>query len=150
MLELRFEKFKRENYEEYNSWFSNEQIKKALFDIEGNWLEYVLNDTTGAEYAVFTGNELSAVVGIIHPTSDYPTYGIKNIAVHPDKFRQGIGSRVLELLLKMHSLNKDEYWIAFVDEENHSAQRFFEHNDWIQKDAGEAGKNMIRYEKRIH
>ena len=77
MLELRFEKFKRENYEEYNSWFSNEQIKKALFDIKGNWLEYVLNDTTGAEYAVFTGNELSAVVGIIYPTSDYPTYGIK-------------------------------------------------------------------------
>ena len=148
MSGLEFAIFSKEHYQAYNEWFRNERIKKALFDIDGNWLDFVLSDKTGIEYAIFEKNEMVAVVGVIRPTKTHPTYGIKNIAVNPKLFRQGMGSRVVKKLLRLHSLKEGEYWIAFVDVDNPSAQRFFEKNGWEINHSGEAGDNMIRYEKR--
>ncbi len=80
---LRFQIFSVNDYETYKFWFQDHRIKKALYDIDEAWLDFVLNDESGIEYAVFENEEMKAVVGIELPTLEDPFYAIKNIAVNP-------------------------------------------------------------------
>ena len=128
---LRMEAFNREHYATYLSWFENPLIKSALYEIDEEWLEFVLNDKSGAEYVFLSGNELIAVVGIEFPASSHPNYAIKNIAVNPRVHRKGIGSLVLDMLFEKHPLKIGELWIAYVEKKNTIAQTFFTNNGWV-------------------
>ena len=144
---LKFKQFGSEHFDEYKGWFDNERIKSALYDVDKEWLEFVLNDVSGREYAVFSGGELVAVVGIEFPTAEHASYALKNIAVHPGKFGQGIGSEVLKKLLLLNPLKEGENWMAFVEEENRVAQSFFEKNGWNKEIDGSNSDQMIKYIK---
>jgi len=98
---LKFEKFKSEYFDEYKSWFRDDVIEKALYNIDQEWLDFVLSDKSGMEYAVFLDGELIAVAGIEFSTENAPHIAIKNIAVKPSKFRRGLGSMVLNELFKI-------------------------------------------------
>jgi len=140
---LRFIRFKPEHFETYQSWFENDRIKSTLYGIDNEWLEFVLNNETGIEYAVFVVNEMVAVVGIELPTSTDPFYAITNIAVNPDLFRSGIGTLILKGLYEKHELKVGEKWIVYVEEKNYSAQSFFSKNGWKRKKSNDG---MIRFE----
>ncbi len=143
---LKFERLCSEYFDEYNSWFENESIKKALYSIDQEWLEFVLNDETGVEYAVFLDGELIAVLGVEFPTDEDPYFAIKNLAINPSKFRRGLGSQVLTELIKLHVLKEEESWVAFVELNNLVAQKFFEKNNWKRVEDSDEGDAMIRYE----
>jgi len=145
---LVFKRFEKENYEEYKRWFQNDAIKNVLYSIDVEWLDFVLKDETGVEYAVFSEEEMIAVIGIELPAQDHPEYAIKNIAIEPSRFRQGLGSLVLEELVNLHSLKATESWIAYVENNNIAGQHFFEKNGWIRMDDNINGEDMIRFEKR--
>ena len=140
-----FKRFEEENFEEYKQWFSHNAIKHTLYDIDDEWLDFVLNDDTGIEYAVFAKEELIAVVGIELPNRDHPEYVIKNIAIKPSNFRQGLGSRVLEKLVSLHLLKENESWVAFVEKHNIAAQLFFQKNGWNREESTKDEDDMIRY-----
>lgn len=148
MEELIFIKFKSEHYEEYKSWFENKHIKAALYDIEGEWLDFVLNDTTGIEYAIFKENTMVAVIGIQFPTKNHPYYVIQNIAINPSHFRKGIGRMVIEKLLSLHPLSHKHHWLAYVETKNHIAQKFFGNLAWT-KSKCENDDNMVKFHLRI-
>ena len=46
---LEFTVFEPGDYAEYKSWFENEIIKSALYEIDEEWLDFVKNDDTGFE-----------------------------------------------------------------------------------------------------
>lgn len=142
---LKFEKFKKEHFAEYKNWFKHKTIREALYGIDDEWLEYILTDTRGEEYAIFLKDEMIAVVGLVFPNLDHSFYAINNIAINPSKLRQGWGSKVLNDLFKLHALGRNEYWVSFVENKNVLAQCFFEKNGWkrIEED------DMIRYELRL-
>ncbi|NJC27437.1 GNAT family N-acetyltransferase [Neolewinella antarctica] len=146
--QLTFKKFKRENYEEYRSWYNNERIKEALYDVEGEWLAHVLNQKDGIQYAVYGEQTLVGVVGVLFPAQDHPYSVITDIAVNPALFRKGVGSQILSGLTNLHALGADYYWVAFVEVDNELAQRFFEKNGWRQGSDRKVADDMIRYEFR--
>ena len=128
--ELRYQRFDRSHYAAYRRWFASERIRAALYDIDGDWLDFVLHDTTGAEYVAYRGQEMVAVVGILFPQARHSAYVITSIAVAPDRFGQGIGAVVLRDLRELHPLTVGQHWAAFVETQNIAAQRFFTKNGW--------------------
>lgn len=93
-----------------------------------NWLNYVLTDETGDQYAVLEGSQLIAVVGVLFPTVQNPYYVITDIAVRPERRDIGVGSRVLGQLTSTQLAGN--YWRAYVDTANANAKRFFLGNGW--------------------
>lgn len=127
---LVFKKFEVEHYEEYKSWFDDPSIKDALYDIDEEWLDYVLNEKGGVEYAVFYEDQLIAVVGVQFPDEDHPFYVMNNLAINPAYFRKGVGTMVLDRLFQMHPIEKSTWWVTYVEEKNRAAQDFFTKNGW--------------------
>ncbi len=99
--------------------------------MDAEWLKHILQETSSCEYSVFCGNELVAVVGITFPNADHAEYVISDFAIKPSLRNAGIGSLVLERLLKVHVLKPNESWIAFIDIKNPRAKNFFEKNGWL-------------------
>lgn len=143
-MNLVYVKFIVEHFDRYCKWFENKRIQETLYGIDEEWLQHVLNDTTGIEYAVFRGDEMVAVVGVKFSTKENPSYVITNIAVNPVYFGQGIGSKVLKDLFHMHELKSDESWVAYVEAHNVRANRFFEQNGWIL-DGDKDEDGMLRF-----
>lgn len=129
---IEFVPFAEEHYFEYKKWFDKDAIKNALGYIDEEWLNYILNDTAGIEYAVLQNKILVAVAGISLPSATEKSYVINNIAVNPSHFGKGIGSLVLKELVLRYPAKEDESWLAYVDVKNESAQKFFTKNDWIE------------------
>ncbi len=138
-----FRPFTRSDYLTYKAWFEDPVLEKALGDIDEEWLGYVLDDKTGKEYAIFQDDLLIAVVGITYPTPQHPYYVITNFAVHPSQKNKGMGSIILKDLLEKIPLQKDEYWVAYVEPFNLAAQHFFAKNGWQQQEESE--EEMIKY-----
>lgn len=141
---LIFKAFKEEDFKQYKSWFDHDRMRKSLENIDEEWLDYILTDRSGIEYSIFSGNELISVLGLSLPCNQEPYYAITNIAINPKYFREGIGSKVLKQLYLVHPLKQSESWLAFVDQENLSAQSFFEKNGWRFIRLEE--ENLKRYE----
>ena len=137
-------KFERTHFDIYFKWFEEEQTREALYGIDEEWLEYVLKDTTGAEYAVFRDDKMVAVIGIKFPDEENQFCVITNLAVNPELFGNGIGSQVLQDLEAIYKGNENESWVAYVEVKNEKARRFFEKNGWkLNKEMDEDG--MLRY-----
>jgi len=149
MHPLKIAAFKREDFEEYQSWFADPELNKYLgpMEIEDSWLEHVLsNNPDGYEYSVFINQKMVAEVGILLPNSDNPSFFITNLAVNPKLRNQGIGSAVLKELMQMHPLEKDQSWKAFVDAENLKAIAFLEKNGWERLSNDPDESNMHDFE----
>ncbi len=147
MLELNFlfTTFSKEHYPIYQSWFSDAVLQKALGKLDKEWLNYVLTDKSGTEWAVFEKNQLIAVIGVTHPIQTHNYYVISNIAINPTLKRQGLGSKILQLLLQQMPLKKGQYWVSYVEPDNTIAQQFFIKNNWINKGIVDG---MFQYEQR--
>ncbi len=146
MSRLSLHPFQESNYPAYKSWYQDPQLNKALGPIDEEWLNHILHSDEGQELAVFSGSELVAVVGITNTHKDYDFRAITNIAVKPALRNQGLGSQVLALLLKEVPLEAGEFWVAYVDYDNPSAQAFFAKEGWQRIE--EEGEDMLRFEFR--
>lgn len=144
-MSLQFQKFTKEDYPTYKSWFQNKAIAKALGHIDEEWLTHVTTQTDGIEYSVFLDDELVGVVGIqFPPPTTNPGYGITNIAVNPARNSEGIGSAILTKLPEALQLTDKQHLIAYVETPNLPAQAFFAKNGWQQVESDE-GCDMLKY-----
>ena len=75
-------------------------------------------------------------------------YCITNIAVKPSLRSTRIGTEVLKSIMKLFTLNKGQYWIAHVDEQNTGAKSFFERNGWKYAKRLSGNEDMILFEYR--
>ena len=127
---LTFSKFKAEDFPEYKLWYKDALLNRELGPMDNEWLEHVLKETDGCEYSVFRDDELIAVVGIKYPVEQYPDYYLTDFAMKPDLRYQGIGSEVLQELMKLHPLKPGQSWKAVVNQRNEKAAAFFKKHGW--------------------
>ena len=126
---MKIELFQAKHYSTYQSWSEDEDFDKNLGPIDREWLEYVLSDTTGVQYALLYNDVLVSVVGILLPTREQDYYTITDLAVSPLFKRQGMGSKVLNIIIDQYQ-DDQRSWKAFVDHTNNTAIRFFTKNGW--------------------
>ncbi len=126
-MDFKFARFRRENFLEYKSWYNDADLNKWLGPMDDDWIDYVLSESDGIEYAVYKSEEMIAVIGFKFPTSEYPAYFITDFAIKPSMRSKGIGSMILQELVELH---QDMPWYAFIDAANTRVISFFEKNNW--------------------
>lgn len=135
--------FTDEEFSLYKSWFSEPSLIKHIGSIDKEWLEYIQNDTSGAEYSFKIDNQLLVVIGITFPKGTNQNYVINNIATHPEHKRSGYASQALYILTQYFSLRTNQYWSAYVNPHNIDAIKFFIKNKWCTNQYKKSG--MIEY-----
>lgn len=136
--------FQAGHFQDYADWFEHRAIESALGHIDEEWLHHILSNPEGIEFAALQEGRLVAVVGVTYPNTNHPYWVITNLAVVPERFRQGIGTLVLDGLFQKISLQAGEYWVTYVHFTNFSALNFLKKNGW-KAVPGEA-EGMIRFE----
>ena len=144
-MQLTQRNFRRSDFLEYYSWFQQPEIAKWLGDIDRDWLEYILTDTGGVEYAFTHQDRLVAVAGVVLPQTGHPAAAITNLAVCPRLFRRGVGSAVLNLLVQGKRQVDSPSWIAFVARENAAAHSLLTKNGWSRSEEVPVD-DMVKYE----
>lgn len=144
---INIKKFKKEDFLEYLLWFDDAELNQRLGPMEDGdeWLTSVLNDIKGCTYSLFLDKELVSVIGIAFPDYENPTYCITNIAIKPSQRGQGIGKEVLRKTMALQHLEAGQYWIAYVEEDNAKAKRFFERNGWKVSPNIQDESDMVLY-----
>lgn len=140
--QLTFERFRREDFPVYQSWFADPELNQHLGPMESNdpWLEEILASKDGVEFCIFKDGEMLAELGVLFPTEAFPAFYITNLAVRPDLRGMGIGSMVLQKAIALFTKNS-EYWRCFVDQNNPKAIAFLLKNSWkrVNEQADEHG-----------
>ena len=145
-LELRH--FTEKEFAEYESWFQNAQIKKALGYIDQEWLNHILSDDKSDEWAVFSEELMVCVIGVALPAEDHPYYTVTNIAVKPELQRSGIAHAALTKILDHYNLASEiSAWRSHVEIWNEAAINFFKNIGWQcdSKSESEIDKDMITF-----
>ena len=148
--ELTFERFQREDFPVYQTWFADPELNQYLGPMEPNdpWLEAVLSSQqNGAEFCVLKNGEMLAELGILFPTEEFPGFYITNLAVRPDLRSMGIGSMVLQKIVALYA-ETSQRWHCFVDQNNPKAIAFLLKNSWSQvnEQADEHGMFEFTYQ----
>ncbi len=133
-MRLTRRRFRRADFSEYQSWFQYPEVSKWLGDIDQDWLDYILTDTGGVEYAFTQQNRLIAVAGIVLPQAGHPAAAITNLAICPKLFRRGVGSAALRSLVYEPTDVFSSNWIAFVEDGNTAAHALLKKNGWSLSD----------------
>lgn len=133
-MNLSIRPFAPEDFPYYKQWLIDKDDRKAIGGVDNEWLNFVLNDTEGIEYAVCLEGDLVCVLGIVYPKINYPFYTISNIIVHSNYRSRGIGQAALKLAMMQFMLQDKEYWKCYVHQWNKPAIRFFESLEWHLED----------------
>ena len=136
--------FARHHYPTYAGWFADARIDDALGPMDEAWLEHVLYDDEGVQYAVCAGDQLIGVVGLVLGDADHDYPVITDLAVRPDLIGKGLGPHILELVYERHPLPPGRRYMTYVATRNRPAKRFFERNGWEMTEAGEQD-GMLEY-----
>ena len=128
-MELTLRKFTRNDFEEYASWFKDPELNEFLGSTpDQEWLNHVINEHEGIQYAAEKQQQLVAVIGIVFPTDSFLHHVITDVAVRPDLKRKGLGAEVIAAIKHRHADAKE--WMTYVESTNTKALAFFQKNGW--------------------
>ncbi len=137
-------RFDRSHFEQYLSWYKDPELNRWLGPMDEEWLDAVMNEEDGIQYAIFDNDEFVAVLGITYGSEQQPFTVITDIAINPAQRRKGIGSRILaELNRQMPDIKLDN-WVVYIDPKNHKALTFFKKHNWIETHDLSESNDMIR------
>ena len=138
---ITLEKFRNEHYEEYRSWFEDEALK-YLGHVDQAWLDHILNDKSGEELVAKIEGKMVGVVGVTFPDKEHSYYVITNLSVSPVMQNKGIGSNIVDALMRRYTLHENEYFMSYVDVHNDPAKNFFLNLGWKP---GQTADGMIEF-----
>ncbi|XZG70461.1 GNAT family N-acetyltransferase [Chitinibacteraceae bacterium HSL-7] len=141
MLTLR--RFLPADLPEYAAWYADDWLDNALGPVpDAEWLECVMSDEGGIQFAVERDGALIAVAGVCLGTTVHPYYYLTDLAIQPALRRSGLGAEVLRSLCSLSELAQWPSWRAGVSPDNPGALRFFTQLGWVELPAGE-GDELI-------
>ena len=143
-MQIRF--FHADDFPEYSSWFADPVLNKELGPLDTEWLEAIMSENPVSQFAVISGEELVAVVGVAVPEDDHWQYVITDVSVRPDLKGQGIGRVAIEMTTDQYSLTEDQRWTTYVGKKNQAAQDFFHKLSWTSTGRPDES-GMIEYQK---
>lgn len=120
--------FEAHDFPIYQSWFQDPWLQQALGPMDEDWLSYILQDKTGAQFSFLEKEALNCVIGLTWASETHPENIITDIAVRPDLRGHGLGKQALNLLISQQQ--NGHPWIAYVEQNNSKAAAFFDRLGW--------------------
>ncbi|MEM6378443.1 MAG: GNAT family N-acetyltransferase [Bacteroidota bacterium] len=129
---MMFKRFQRDHFPAYQSWFVDTWLNDALGPMDEEWLEHILKDNTGAQYAILEQEQMVAVLGVVWANEDQHYHTITDLAIHPGQRRKGFGVKVLHHVVHQLEVPKAKGWITYVNTKNVRAIEFMKKCAWSQ------------------
>ena len=123
MSTLSLRHFERNDWSWLKIWFQDAAINRELGPLDDEWLEHVLADRRGVQLVAEQDEQPVAIIGVTWGDEKDQRHGIRDLAVHPEKRRGGIGSKSVVAVLSWNGHPPTNKWIAFADLENLPPQR---------------------------
>lgn len=133
---MEFKRFKKEHFSSYQKWFEDPWLQAALGPMDHAWLEHILHDQSGAQYAIFEAEKMVAVLGTVWASKQHTYHTITDLAIRPDLRRKGWGRKVLRTLIHCLNVPKADGWVTYVESSNSKAIDFMKQCDWELFDKG--------------
>lgn len=142
--------FEKKDFEAYRSWYADPNLNRELGPMDQQWLEHVMDEMPRRQYSFIEDEVLAAVIGTEGPKPNEIAWFITDIAVHPERKRNGIATRALNLLIEEHREHSTcpESWIAWVDAKNIAALKFFRRLGWNHSEHPDA-ENMFQFSREM-
>jgi len=128
-MNLSFTRFQCEHFAEYASWFSDPELNKELGPVvDEEWLSAILSQTAeeGETWAIFLETEMVGVVNATFDPEKKLPAGITEIAIKPDRRRQGLAKAALMELLADHHQRGIVSHVAYIKMTNQASRKLFE------------------------
>ncbi|MFF8818163.1 GNAT family N-acetyltransferase [Leucobacter sp. NPDC015123] len=161
----------RDDWEWIHQWFEDETLNTELGPLDNEWLEHVLTENDGVELVIEAAHPATgklapiALVGVVWgaPEADPRAGGgaedavtgdraaetghaITDLAIDPARRGFGLGRTAINATMAWPDHPATDSWIAFVDQENEGARRFFEAIGWTYEGLdGEGDDAMHRF-----
>lgn len=143
---LRLVPFREEHLPAYQSWFTDPAMQAYLGPApDPEWLNHILQEIDGRQYACMAEGKLLAVAGLLFPQQAHPCWVLTDLAVCPSRQRLGWGSRVWQELHRLHSPASDRLWVGYVHQANRGARAFLIRNGWRCPDPEPDTEGMLRF-----
>lgn len=140
-------RFEAEHLPAYQSWFSDPALQAFLGPAPNReWLDHILRETDGRQYAALVEGNLVAVAGLLLPRARHPCWVLTDLAVRPDRRGMGLGSRVWQEILRLHPPDAGQCWLGFLQPENRAARSFMIRNGWHCATPRPDAEGMLRFE----
>ncbi len=141
-------RFEAEHLPAYQSWFSSDPALRAFLGPPPDraWLNHILQETDGRQYACMAEGKLLAVAGLLFPQEAHPYWVLTDLAVCPGRQRLGWGSRVWQEIHHLHLPAPGQFWVSYVHWANRGAHAFLIRNQWRYARPDPDGDGMLRFE----
>lgn len=146
-MDLIYNRFQREHYADYASWFVDAELNRNLGPMDDEWLEAILTEpeTAGVTWAVFRGKDMVAVIEAWYDPENPLVAAITALATKPSLREQGIGSTVLQQILELHRSKGITTHLAYIQENNLAAQRCAQKVGFTQADSPPNEYGMLEF-----
>lgn len=121
--------FTGSDFEWAAEWSEDDVVCKAVGPLDQEWLHAVLNASDGVQLVVEIAGQPVGLLGAVWDP-DGKRHVITDVAVDPQRRREGLGSSVLETATRWIDHPPARGWAAFVDPANRPARSFFRANGW--------------------
>jgi RimJ/RimL family protein N-acetyltransferase len=124
-MDLEFKRFQKEHYAEYASWFSDPELNRHLGPMDLTWLEAVLSqpESQGVTWAVLEGQALVSIVETVLDKENHLPAAVTALATKPTLRQRGIGTTVLQMVLKRHKNVGISEHVAYISADNEAGRR---------------------------
>ncbi|MFI5435157.1 GNAT family N-acetyltransferase [Rhodococcus baikonurensis] len=122
----------RANWPWIQRWYEDETLDRELGPLDDEWLEYVLATHSGVQLVVLDGVDPVALVGCAWDPNGHE-HGITDLAIDPRRRRNGLGRATIDCVRSWPEHPPTTGWVAFVDQGNEPAYRFFSELGWAHR-----------------
>jgi len=144
---MRLVPFQAKHLPAYQRWFADPAMRAFLGPAPDHaWLEHVLRETDGRQYACLAEEKLLAVAGLLFPQEAHPYWVLTDLAVCPGRQRLGWGSRVWQEIHRLHLPAPGQFWVSYVHWANRGAHAFLIRNQWRCARPDPDADGMLRFE----
>lgn len=127
--DLSLRRFTTEDWLWVQDWFKDDALDAALGPLDEEWLYAATNCTDGSQLVASDDDGPVGLIGVVWDPEGR-RHVLTDIAVSPARRRSGLGRKILATATRWTEHPPARGWAAFVDADNHAANKFFRAAGW--------------------
>jgi ribosomal protein S18 acetylase RimI-like enzyme len=145
---LEVARFTAADFDEYASWFVDNELNERLGPIDEIWLDAVLSDSKHFQFVFRDPHNMVGVMGI-DIRQDLSMATVTDVAVKPGMRRRKLAHEMLKVAMSRDEFRTVTYWYAIVESDNAAARKLLIGLGWAEVGPDETSGSHIQYATRV-